>query len=159
MKYLTVFFLLFCLTSCEYFDKKKVSPEEILQEDLRTFKWNEVDEYPSFANCTTSETIALRKQCFETTLTRHITRHLTGKRIIVTRSINDTIRVKFHISEVGTLNVLEISTGERVKSQIPEINKFIEESLSALPEISPAIKRGQQVKTEFTLPIHIQVDN
>lgn len=157
MKYVTLFFLLLCVSSCEYFDKKKVSTDEILQEDLRTFNWNEVDEYPSFKSCSSSGTKELRKQCFENTLINHITSFLIDQKIIVTKDINDTINIKFHISEKGELRVLQIDNSTSIKNQIPEIDGFLKKSLITLPQISPAIKRGQQVKTEFKLPIHIKV--
>ncbi len=159
MKYVSIFFLLFCLSSCEYFDKKKISTEEILQEDLKTFNWNEVDEYPSFNNCSSSATKALRKQCFESTLSNHIVAFLVDKRIIVTQNVNDTIRIKFNVSEKGELAVQDIESGDVLKTQIPDLNKFLIESLDNLPEISPAIKRGQQVKTQFTLPVIIKAAN
>jgi hypothetical protein len=42
--------------------------------------------------------------------------------------------------------------------EIPNIKELLKNSLDSLPEIYPAIKRGQQVKTAFTLPVIIQVD-
>jgi len=56
MKYVTIFFLVLCFSSCNYFDKKKVYSEDILKEDLQTFNWNEVDEYPTFAVCDNAST-------------------------------------------------------------------------------------------------------
>ena len=95
MKYLTFFILIICLTSCDYFDKKKVDSQDIVKEELETFNWNEVDEYPSFDNCNSSDTKALRKQCFQTTLTNHITSQLALRKIVVTQDLNDTINMSF----------------------------------------------------------------
>ena len=158
MKYLKLFILIICLTSCDYFDKKKVNSQDIVKEELETFNWNEVDEYPSFENCNTSDTKALRKQCFQTTLTNHITSQLALRKIVVTEDLNDTIEMSFFISEKGDLRVLNIESNPKITSQIPEINTFLTESLNNLPQISPAIKRGQQVKTEFKIPIIIKVE-
>jgi hypothetical protein len=158
MKYLTALFFILCFTSCDYFDKKKITTEEILQEDLQTFNWNEVDEYPTFASCDSSSTKAERRNCFETTLSSHITSQLAQEKIVVTKDINDTISIKFLISEIGELSVLEIKSSEQIKTQIPEIDSFLKQSLKGLPKILPAFKRGQQVKTEFKLPIVIKVN-
>ena len=158
MKYLTILFLLFCISSCDYFDRKKITPEEILQEDLQTFNWNEVDEYPTFVSCDTSSTKVERKHCFETTLSSHITSQLAREKIVVTKDVNDTIIIKFLISNLGDLSVLEIKSSEQIKKQIPEIDSFLIHSLKDLPKILPAFKRGQQVKTEFKLPIVIKVN-
>ena len=158
MKHLKIFILIICLTSCDYFDKKKVNSQDIVKEELETFSWNEVDEYPSFDNCNSSETKALRKQCFQTTLTNHIISQLVLKKIVVTEDLNDTIEMSFFISEKGDLRVLNIQSNPIITSQIPDINKYLTESLNNLPQISPAIKRGQQVKTEFKIPIIIKVE-
>jgi hypothetical protein len=135
-----------------------VNSQDIVKEELETFNWNEVDEYPSFDVCSSSYTKELRKQCFQATLTNHITSQLALRKIVVTEDLNDTIEMSFVISEKGNLSVLNIKTNPKITSQIPEINIFLTESLSNLPKISPAIKRGQQVKTEFKIPIIIKVE-
>ena len=158
MKYVTIFFLVLCFSSCNYFDKKKVYSEDILKEDLQTFNWNEVDEYPTFAVCDNASTKAQRKQCFETTLTTFIMPQFEKEMIVVTEDINDTIMITFQISETGILSVIDIKSSDLIKEQIPKMDTLLTESLKELPTIFPAIKRSQQVKTEFKLPIVINVD-
>jgi len=135
-----------------------VSSQEILNEDLQTFNWNEVDEYPIFSSCDPLLTKVERKACFEATLTAHITAKLSQEKIVVTKDLNDTITISFLISETGKLSVLEVKNSVKVKSQIPEIDELLKKSLEGLPNILPAIKRRQQVKTEFNLPVIIKVD-
>jgi hypothetical protein len=158
MKYVTIFFLVLCFSSCDYLDKKKVYSEDILKEDLQTINWNDVDEYPTFSSCNSSSTKSLRKQCFETTLTTFIMSQLASEAIIITKDINDTITITFQISEKGKLTVVEIKSSDLIRAQIPEMDTLLVKSLKDLPQIFPAIKRGQQVKTEFKLPVVIQVN-
>ena len=158
MKYLTILFLLLCFSSCNYFDKRKVYSEDILNEGLQTFNWNEVDEYPTFAACDDSSTKSQKKQCFETILTTYIMSQLSNESIIVTEDIDDTLVITFQISEKGKLSVVEIKSSDLIKSQIPEIDTLLVKSLSGLPQIFPAIKRSQQVKTQFKLPVVINVN-
>jgi hypothetical protein len=158
MKYLTIIFLALCFFSCDYFDKKKVYSEDILKEDLQTINWKDVDEYPTFSSCDSSSTKDQRKQCFETTLTAYITAQLSNEIIVITEDINDTIIITFQISEKGKLTVLDIKSSNLVKSQIPKMDTLIVKNLKGLPQIFPAIKRSQQVKTEFKLPIVISVN-
>lgn len=158
MKYLIILFLGLCISSCDYFDKKKVYSEDILKEDLQTFNWNEVDEYPTFSSCDNSTTKEQLRQCFETALTSYITSQLSNETIIVTEDVNDTVVITFQISENGKLNVLEIKSSDLIKTQIPEIDTLLINSLKGLPQIFPAIKRGQHVKTEFKLPVVISVN-
>ncbi|MCK5402294.1 MAG: hypothetical protein KAJ28_11730, partial [Flavobacteriaceae bacterium] len=147
-----------CFTSCDYFDKKKVYSEDILKEDLQTFNWNEIDEYPTFESCQTSLTKAESKQCFERTLTTFMMSQFEKKTIVVTQDINDTIIITFQISEKGKLSVKDIISSDLIKVQIPKIDTLLMESLKGLPQIFPAIKRSQQVKTEFKLPVVIKVN-
>ena len=156
MKYLVFLFLLVCVSSCDYFDKKKVTSQEILNEDLQTFNWNEVDEYPAFKSCESSTTKVQRKQCFEATLTTHITQGLLQEKIVVTEEINDTLIINFLISEKGLISVLNLNASERISLQIPDIEGLLLQKLQDLPQILPAFKRGQPVKTEFKLPVIIK---
>lgn len=158
MKNLTIFILILSFVSCDYFDKKKVNSQDIVNEELQTFNWKDVDEYPSFQACESSNSKQESKQCFEITLITHITNRLRKETIVVTENVEDTVMIKFHISETGDLSVLDIKNKETTKEQIPNLDTLLLNSLDSLPKIFPAIKRGQQVKTEFTLPIVIQVN-
>lgn len=151
------FLVLLILTSCEYFNVKKTSSEAILKEELQTFNWNEVDEYPTFSSCDSLVSKLESKQCFEQVLTSHITRFLQKETIIVSKDIQDTIDLQFQVSEKGLLSLLEVEVDSITKSEIPNINALLAQSVDSLPEIFPAIKRGQQVTTEFKLPIIISV--
>jgi hypothetical protein len=37
--------------SCDYFDKKKIDTETIVNDELKAINWNDVDEYPTFSIC------------------------------------------------------------------------------------------------------------
>lgn len=145
------------MTSCDYFSKQKVSSQDIVNEELQTFNWKEVDAYPSFTSCDGFDDKTERQQCFTTTLTRHITTQLEKNNIVVTQNIHDTIQLKFQISEQGIIEIIDIQSHKNTQEAIPNLDMLLAKSLKGLPKIYPAIKRGQQVKTEFTLPIVIEV--
>lgn len=144
--------------SCEYFNVKKTSSDAILKEELQTFNWNQVDEYPSFPECDSVITKQERKQCFEYVLTTHITSFLQKDTIVVTQNIEDTLLLQFQISEKGELSVLHIKVDSLTSQEIPNIKDLLLHGLDSLPKIFPAIKRGQQVKTQFKLPVIISVN-
>jgi hypothetical protein len=158
MKYLGFLLLIICTTSCDYFEKKKVNAEDILDQELQTFNWNEVDEYPSFSTCDTSATKEERKFCFENTLSQHISTQIGEASFVVNEAIHDTVMMTFQISEAGVLQISNIQSNAIINAQIPELEAILRESINGLPEIFPAIKRGQQVKTEFKMPIVINTD-
>ncbi|MDO6761779.1 hypothetical protein Q4566_16340 [Tamlana sp. 2_MG-2023] len=158
MKYAIVFLFVLTLSSCEYFNVKKTSSEAILNEELKTFNWSDVDEYPGFSICEASDTKEDRKACFQNTLTNHITNYLQKETIIVTQDINDTVMLEFQVSKAGELVLTHATIDSVTVEEIPNIESLLEESLDSLPAIYPAIKRGQQVTTEFQLPLIISVN-
>ncbi len=158
MKQIAVFLLCLILASCQYFDVEKTSSEAILKKELKTFNWKEVDSYPSFKTCDTLQSKLDAKQCFETTLANHISSKLQEQTIIVSQDINDTILLSLLISEKGELVINAIEIDSITTLEIPEIKTIITNSLNTLPTIYPAIKRGQQVKSQFKLPIVLRVN-
>lgn len=153
-----VFLLFLMLTSCEYLNVKKTSTEAILKEELQTFNWNDVDVYPSFSKCDSLSLRQERKACFHEVLTKHILEFLQNENIVVTQDISDTMILKFQVSETGVLKLLQAKIDSVTSVSIPQIENLLYKSLDSLPKIYPATKRGQQVKTEFTLPIIITVN-
>lgn len=158
MKQIAVFLLCLMLASCQYFDVEKTSSEAILKKELKTFNWKEVDSYPSFKTCDTLQSKLDAKQCFQTTLANHISSKLQEQTIIVSQDINDTILLSLLISEKGELVINAIEIDSVTTLEIPEIKTIITNSLDTLPTIYPAIKRGQQVKSQFKLPIVLRVN-
>lgn len=158
MKQLYAFLLILTLTSCDYFNVKKTSSEAILKEELQTFNWNEVDVYPTFLVCDSIKGENEKTRCFTEVLTTHILEYLQSKTIIVTNDVRDTINLKLQVSETGALSLLNFEADSLTVREIPNIEALIYSSLDSLPKVFPATKRGQQVKTQFDLPIIIFAD-
>jgi len=140
--------------TCDYFEKRKVNTDELLQEELKTFNWKEVDEYPSFESCNDAEN---RKACFENTLRDKLNKSLAEHLIVVTEELEDTVEIKLIITRLGNLNIQNIKLSEDTKRIIPKMDSLIRHSLDSLPIIYPAIKRSQPVETQFVLPILVNV--
>ncbi len=158
MRYFFVFLVVLMLTSCEYFNVKKTSPEAILEEELQTFNWHDVDEYPSFSACDSLRAKPDRKLCFQDILTSHISEFLQKEIIIVSKDISDTITLSFHVSETGDLKLTDAKINAITREEIPNIESLLSRSLDSLPKIFPAIKRRQEVATAFKLPIIVKVN-
>ena len=158
MRNIFAVFLCLMVASCNYFNVKKTSTEAILQEELTAFNWNEVDEYPTFSSCDSLPEKKAQKMCFENTLTEHVLQFLSQQELIVSCDLNDTIFIDFKLSEKGKMSIDTIIANKKILEGIPELNNYIYSSIDSLPQIFPAIKRGQQVKTQFRLPILIKSD-
>lgn len=157
MKRLLIVVAIF-LTSCNYFEKKKVYTKDILEEELQTFNWNDVDEYPTFDLCDHTSGKENKRQCFENTLTQLLNKNLSNQNIIVTEDINDTIFLKITIDNQGNFSIDDIISSELTKTQIPNIDSLLIHSFDSLPKIYPAIKRSQQVTTQFSLPVVVSIN-
>ncbi|MBT8258420.1 MAG: hypothetical protein HKN00_09905 [Flavobacteriaceae bacterium] len=150
--------ILLLFFSCDYFDKKKVNAEDLLNESLRSFNWNEVDEYPTFENCDSSASKDEKKACFENVLATTVYGQLKDSHLIVTEALNDTLFLEFEISSSGEIDYMASTGDPIIYQEIPGIDSIINSSLKTLPKVYPALKRGQQVKTAFKIPLVIRTD-
>lgn len=152
------FALIFCfatLISCDYFEKKKIDTETIVAEELKSINWNDVDEYPTFALC---DSVEDKKNCFEDVVRNELNKKLSNQNIVVTEDVNDTILLKIHIDNKGSLTLKDVEMDVATRSQIPQLDSLLRHGFDSLPKIFPAIKRGQQVATEFHLPVVVHID-
>ena len=153
------FLLIFLvLSSCNYFEKKKVFTDDLLEEELKTFNWNEVDSYPTFSTCDSLTEKSDNKACFQNTLLTNVNSFLEAQNLVVSKDIHDTIALQLVIDSKGILEVKSITIKPETINQIPEIDSLLRQSLKTIPKIHPAIKRGQQVATAFEFPIIVKID-
>lgn len=157
MKHLGILLVLL-LVSCDYFEKNKIDASTIIQEELETINWNEVDVYPSFENCEEASTKSDKKFCFENALIKHINQNLAKHVLVVSESINDTILLTLNCSNTGELTINHLKIREATRLQIQNLDSIILSSFDSLPKLYPAIKRSQPVATEFKLPIVLKTD-
>ncbi len=158
MKPIVFLLILLLVTSCSYFEKKKIYSEDLLEEELQTFNWNEVDTYPTFSSCDSISIKADIEACFQNTLVTNVNRFLEAQKIVVSEDINDTIMLKITIDSKGILEVKTIDFKPETAIQIPEIDSLLRQSLKGIPKIFPAIKRGQQVTTAFEIPVIVKIN-
>ncbi|WP_407556575.1 hypothetical protein [Winogradskyella sp. 4-2091] len=150
--------ILLFATSCNYFEKKKVYPEDLLEEELQTFNWNEVDTYPTFEGCDSLTEKEESKVCFQHTLISSVNKFLAEQNIIVANDVFDTIKLNIIIDKQGDLVIESMKIHPETVIEIPEIDSLLRQSLESIPKIYPAIKRGQQVTTAFELPVIVQIN-
>lgn len=158
MKYILSLFFFFFFFSCELNISKKISVDEILDEEWKTFNWLDVDEYPSFTTCDSLLTISQKKECFISTLSNQISSDLISNTRIVNRTIHDTVILNFTVSKDGKIDFDELILDEGIIELGDLIDLSFKSSIEKLPEIFPAIKRGQQVSVKFSLPILVSTE-
>ena len=85
-------------------------------------------------------------------------RQLSNKTIIVESELNDTIWLYLSITELGDLSIDRTEIPDTIAVQLPELERWLKDSLDSLPQISAANKRGIPVKTAFKMPVIVKVD-
>ncbi|WP_231962802.1 hypothetical protein [Polaribacter sp. KT25b] len=114
-----------------------------------------VDFSPSFKICDSiidKEEVAI---CFRNTMHQKIGEELQKQQLTIKDSINEIIYVDVVINSKGEIIFDETSTSENIKKQLPQLDSLLKLSVSKLPAIHPAIKRGIPVTTKYRLPIRI----
>ncbi len=151
-----IFCFLFCgvlLVSCEFFQKKELPNNAVID---TVIDFNSVDSFPLFPSCETIPSEDKQRICSQIKLSEHMYASLVNLEIATTKKINDTIFVKLHIDALGKVTIINFNTSEFLSNQLPKLDSLMQHSVSSLPNLKPAIKRGIPVATEFTLPIIVR---
>ncbi|MFD0932621.1 hypothetical protein ACFQ0R_08455 [Psychroflexus salinarum] len=153
MKFWTPIFLVLILCSCNDLNLKKQSADEILQEELKSINWKEVDFYPTFDNCGVITSKEQSKTCFETEIKKAVRDQLSQRQIITTNSVQDTVVLELYISTEGETRIKNIKISSEISSQNPELKNWLNDAISGLPEVYPAQKRSVPIPLHTQLPI------
>lgn len=147
--------LFLSLISCN-FETKKISSEEVLEQESRALNWKEVDEYPAFEDCQDETELQAAKNCFENKVATEIYSFLAAQQPVVTESINDTLFIYLEITKEGRPQIDSIKVDTTVTNQLPHIREWLKQSIDSLPKIYPASKRGIPVSTVFKMPVVVK---
>ena len=158
MKFAVYLLISIFLSSCDYFETEKVTADEILKEELQSFNWNEVDQYPTFDNCKSLTDKSASQQCFENTLKEEVNQFLGRQILIVDKDVSDTILLTIEIDKTGNLEIQNIEMSSTTQDLLPQLDSLLQHSFDSLPKVYPAIKRNQQVTTQFQLPIQLKIE-
>ncbi|CAM4177087.1 hypothetical protein [Flavobacterium weaverense] len=139
-------------------EKQVPSEKELLQKELKSINWKEVDEYPSLSDCDKIESKAQRQQCFFDVLTQLIQEKLSVDTLSMLYPKLDTIEVKVTIFPNATMQFEPQFPKDSVAYDRIKIDSILKARLVDFPKVNPAIKRGIPVKTQFILPVIIKVE-
>ena len=152
------YILLLVFSSCQYFEKQVPSEKELLQKELKSINWKEVDEYPSLVDCESVTDKKQQQQCFFERLTQLIQEKLSVDTLAVLYPELDTIEVKVTVFPNATLQFEPQFPKDSVAYDTIKIDSILRARLVGFPKVNPAIKRGIPVKTQFILPVILKVE-
>jgi hypothetical protein len=153
-----LFFFSFAVSSCQLFEKKGPSEEELLQKELQKIDWKKVDAFPSVDACEVITDEAQRKQCFFEYLTQTIQEKLSVDTLATLYPEIDTIQVKVTVFPDASLKFEPQFPRDSVAYDKIKIDSILHAKLADFPKVNPAIKRGIPVKTQFVLPVILKRD-
>ena len=150
-----LFLLALTLGSCQYLSQVP-NEDELLKKELKSINWSQVDELPTFSNCDSAVDKTQKKQCFFDYLTQLIQQKLSVDTLSVLYPQLDTINVKVTISPDATM-VFEPQITDTLSYNTTKIDSILKARLVDFPVVHPAIKRGIPVKTQFVLPVLLNI--
>lgn len=161
-KYLMKYFfislaVLLLLTSCKYFDAPVPDEEELLQKRLNEINWKEVSAYPSLPECDALTDKEMRKECFFSSMTQLIQTKLNTDTLSILYPEIDTINVKVTIFPDASLQFEPQLPQDSTSYNKIKIDSLLRARLADFPKVEPAQKEGVPVKTQFILPVIINV--
>jgi hypothetical protein len=134
------------------------SEKELLQKKLKAINWKEVDEYPSFVDCDKLDNKSDRQQCFFEFLTQLIQEKLSVDTLSILYPELDTIEVKVTIFPNAKMQFEPQFSKDSVAYDTIKIDSILHARLINFPTVSPAIKHGIPVKTQFIVPVILKVE-
>jgi hypothetical protein len=160
MRKILVLFTFFCLifTSCQYFDQKVPIKKQLFEKEMKSIDWQNVDEFPSIDACDSIADTSERQRCFFDYLSSLIQEKLAVDTPAVMNAKSDSIDLKVTVFPDAHLGFETVSKDQDSLSNSVKIDSIIKAKLVDFPKISPAIKRGVPVKSQFVLPVIIKVE-
>ena len=155
--------IIFCFLSisCEFDFQidKKITVDEFINEELKSLNWNDVDQYPVFENCLEINNVKNKNNCFVETITNSFRENLKTNNLVLNRTLIDTVRMVLKVDKIGKISIENMTISDQNNKYKKVITKSFENTVSSLPKLYPAIKRGQEVDVIFNIPIIISTEN
>lgn len=153
MKPFLVIVLLSLTTSCAYFQTERVSSDEVLEAELETFNWTDIDTYPSFPSCDSAMEKSEQQHCFENVVFQSLGNELSNAPWVTSIQLQDTVYLDLLVDHSGNIQLEPLSLDSLVRANLPKLDSLIHVGIYKLPQPAPAYKRGIPVRAKFRLPL------
>lgn len=141
--------------SCDHFKVvKKENRKEILETEWSKVDKTNVEEPPLFESCQSADIIN-QKNCFAKTLNQHINSFIKNEKIIIPTLDSDTLWVGIHVDKQARITCNLMINDSLLNSGRLQIQKILQKSMTELPPLQPATKRGVPTNVKYRLPIII----
>ena len=152
MRVFSVLIFLIFFTSCDKFSFSKTKNLPILDTIV---DFTAVDTFPSFKVCDSLIDKTKLSDCFRNTIHEKMGLELQKHHLEIKDSIDEVVFADVLINAKGKIVIAEITSTDNLRSQLPQLDSVLNESVKNLPTIYPAIKRGIPVSTKYRLQLRI----
>ena len=132
--------------------------EKLLEERLNQINWKEVSSYPSLPECDSVLDKEQKKECFFSSMTRLVQERLNVDTLAILYPEIDTIEVKVTVFPDATVKFEPQLPTDSVHYDKEKIDSLLRARLNNFPAVEPAQKEGVPVKSQFVLPVIINVE-
>ena len=154
IRVISLFLFILASTSCDFFNFQKKSD---VQEIDTIINFSTIDTAPTFIACKQYIDKEEKSKCFRNTIYTHISKSLTKNTFEVRKPIDELIKVELLIDSKGNITVQKIISSDLIKTTLHGLDSMIRVSVSNLPKLHAATKRGIPVTTQYQIPIQISV--
>ncbi|MBC2838671.1 hypothetical protein [Robiginitalea sp. SC105] len=154
-----VFLMAGSLCACDLFESRQARTQKLVDAEMRTINFNEVDQFPLFDDCDETEDKREQRTCFEQTLLLHLSMTLQDFEFRSAESLRDTLHIDFRVDANGVISITSVEQHPGLTDENPEFERIVTGSLRSLPRLQPALKRGIPVATQFRLPLVLQTND
>ncbi len=154
MKKTLLICFLFLFVSCEFIEKQtKREPIPIVDTIV---DFNSVDAFPLFPECNEIPSRKKQQICFQVNMSEYINAGLKKYSWNSWEQVSDTVMLKLMVDKEGKISMMDVRISETTQKILPKFDSVLKESVKAIPQLKPAIKRNIPVATIFVLPIILQ---
>ncbi len=146
------------LVSCEWFPSRQERTQKLVDAEMQTIDWNQLDQFPLFGACDETASRLGQQECFQNTLTLHLSMALQDFKFRSETALHDTLHIDFLVDNKGGISVLSIGENQALAAENPEFENIVARSLRSLPRLEPALKRGIPVAAQFRIPLVLKTD-
>lgn len=153
---LSFLFLILFFTSCDFFSSTSTTTNNSLQLSGSVIDFTKVDVYPIFSDCENYAEEGNQKECFEQTLLQKLSEQFNKNDLKVKRAVNDSTAIDLLIDNTGKASVVKINSPESILTNFPQLDSVVRKSVTLLPTMKPAVKRGIFVRSQYRLVVLVK---
>ena len=153
---LSFLFLILFFTSCDFFSSTSTTTNNSLQLSGSVIDFTKVDVYPIFSDCENYAEEGNQKECFEQTLLQKLSEQFNKNDLKVKKAVNDSTAIDLLIDNTGKASVVKINSPESILTNFPQLDSVVRKSVTLLPTMKPAVKRGIFVRSQYRLVVLVK---